>query len=486
MAFSYRPHLKSLGSWIVISILAGLLTCPGKLSAQTDEGAAPAQPTENSGPELNPNLQPPSGNPNTPTSPDAQTAPGSESTHAQDSSYQQAPVTNLETGLPLRSTMSPLHWGHLSLLSFTAFEGYSTNYQLQQSATASQLTALQALVIYSIQRGRTSFNLQYHPYMWFTQHTTYKDFAANSVDLDTSHNFSRAWTLSLADAFRYSPQLANSLGGAYSADFGTATSSSTPFLNLDARYWTNAANINVDHQLSESSHLTFNLTDTFVRISDNGSTQTPPIPLVGPNEENMYGGGVAWTRQWSRKNTLRLSYNYRRQQTPAAYGNTNYHLLDVGYTRILKPTLTVSLQAGPGFLSGNHGAFHSTTAQGSVTLNKAFRSGGVAISANRNVDYSGIVSDSLNNRYDLSVTRRLFRRVTFTATGSYLQQEFVGRPTVDGALAWGELNYRMTHMWSVFGGYRYFHTTAELVPFAPQHFVSFGIRWAWEPEVSRK
>src|SRR5262249_28564924 len=37
------------------------------------------------------------------------------------------PDTDLETGLPLKALLSPFRWGSLSLLSFSAYEGYSTN-----------------------------------------------------------------------------------------------------------------------------------------------------------------------------------------------------------------------------------------------------------------------------------------------------------------------------------------------------------------------
>lgn len=486
---------RRLGSWIVIGIIASLIAGASPMSAQNDDNASSAQPATTPGPELNPNLQPPSSPAGPAAAAGTAQSPSEEANSQQQaSSYQQPPVPNLETGLPLRTTMSPLHWGHLSLLSFTAFEGYSSAYQFGQSQVpASGLTALQALAIYSIQRSKTSFDLQYNPYVWFTPQTTYKDFAANSVNLNTAHVFSRAWTLTLADAFRYSPQMANTLGGGYSADFASGLSNSNPFLALGEKYWTNDANINVDHQLGERSHLIFNATDDYIRISGMGNGLMPGQnpSFIGPfNEENMYGGGVTWNRQWSTKNTLLLSYNYRRQQTPLTYANTNYHLLDVGYSRVLTPTVTFSIQGGPGFLSGQAPAaqngttsYRSTTAQGSVTLMKAFRYGGIAVSANRDVDYSGIISDNLNNRYDVTATRRFATRWTLSLTGSYVQQEFVGQPTTDGELGWGELNCHLSRMWSVFGGYRYFRISGPVPLFAPKNFASLGIRWAWDPEV---
>lgn len=490
MSLHRHCHHLGLSLWVAIAVIAAVMIPAGTLYAQTGEDTPQAQPPSNVGPELNPNLQaPPS--PSASTAPEAAPPSSESSASANDDSSSQLPTaTNLETGLPLRTTMSPLHWGRLSLLSFTAFEGYDTNLQLQPTASASSLTALQFLAIYSIQRARTSFNLQYRPYVWFTQHTTYKDFAANSLDLDTSHNFGHAWIMTLADSFRYSPELANQLGGAFSPDYQTATSTNSPFLALQRKYWTNAANIGLDHQLSQRSHLVFNLTDNFVRMWNGTNGQTLPEPIPTTNEQNTYGGGLTWTRDWSRKNMVRLSYDYRRQQTSYLYGNTNYHTFDVGYTRILKPTLTFTIQGGPGFWSGqavgSGSNFRRTTAQGSVSLFQAFHGGGIAFSASRNANYSGVFSNSLNNRYEVSLTKHFFRRWNATATGSYIQQEFVGRPTTTGELAWGQMAYRLTHMWSIFGGYQYYHTVNGLLPYAPQHFASLGIRWAWEPELDHK
>jgi hypothetical protein len=477
-------HLKNFAARIATAVLATVIICP-MLRAQSTDSGQPTQPSTSSGPELNPNLQPPVVAPTSTASPDTQSAADS-STSGEDSNPRPL-ATNLETGLPLRTVMSPLHWGRLSLLSFTAFEGYNTNFQLQPTGSSTQLTAFQFLAIYSVQRAKTSFSLQYRPYVFFTQHTTYKDFAANSVNLDTSHNFGRAWMLSLADAFRYSPELANELGGAFSPDFQSGTSTNTAFLALQRKYWANAANINLDHQLSQQSHLIFDLSDDFVRFSGS-SRQLVPETAPGFNQENAYSAGVKWSREWNRNNTLRLSYNFRRQEVPNISGDSNFHTINVGYTRILKPTLTLTMEAGPGFWSGRaiggSNVEHRTTAQGSVSLTKSFRGGGIAFAAIRSANYSGVISNSLNNRYDVSINRQFFRKWKATATASYLQQEFVGKPSTKGELLWGDVAFRMTRMWSLFGGYRYYHTTALTA--APQHFVSLGLRWAWEPELKHQ
>jgi len=188
--------------------------------------------------------------------------------------------------------VSPLRWGHLSLLSFTAFSAYDNNYPLQgvgQSSLGSQLTVLQGLLVYSIQRARWSTDLQYQPYIWFAPQSSHADFAAHAVDFHTAHNFTSQWRLNVTDTYRYSPLLANSLGPAFSADFSSNTASSNPFLSTGRKLLLNSANLELERPLNERSKLSFTFTDTFISLSGNPINQ-PGITSFGIQEkQHAYG-----------------------------------------------------------------------------------------------------------------------------------------------------------------------------------------------------
>ncbi|MGE5207049.1 MAG: hypothetical protein ACM3PW_15660 [Chlamydiota bacterium] len=423
---------------------------------------------------------------------DASSAADSSSAEADQASAQQPVAKNLETGLPLRSVMSPLHWGHLSLLSFSGFEAYNTNSQPQLSPLGSQFTSLQALVVYSIQKAKSSLDLQYNPYVWFSQNTSYNDFTAGSADLATTHTFNRRWSLTAANNFQYSPNLANTLQSSFAADFISNTSTMTPFMSVGRRSLFNNAGLTVNAQLSATSRLSFNGIDQYVRLGAyDTSANVPNLPDTAETL-NAYGGGVTWSKQWNARNTINVGYNYRRQSMSGVAADTTFNSASVGFTRILKPSLSFSLQAGPGYsqsaIAAGNGTQkqHQLTAQGSAQLYKSFSKGGIALSFYRNSEFSGVISNSFNNRYDISFNRRMFTRWNVQMNASYIQQYYAGARKSTGELGWAELGYMLSRNWSVFSSYRYVKMSGNQALLGTQQMVAGGVRWAWQPESVHK
>ena len=494
-----KSNLQWGRAWVATGFICAVLCLPIVASAQSGGAddqtqAAPGTTTtpvpNPAAPRAAPLPTPAAQNQDAAQSEDTSAATDNSDATPDQNAAEQPVAKNLETGLPLRSVMSPLHWGHLSLLSFEGFESYNDNNQPQLSPLGRQFTALQGLLIYSIQKARSAVDLQYSPYVWFSQNKTYKDFTANSVDFMTSHIFNRRWSISGNDNFQYSPNLANTLRSGFAADFISNTSSETPFLSVGRRSLFNNANVTLNSQLSDKSRLSFTAVDDFVRLGSYVGSATTTVPDIA-ERFNAYGGGVTWTRQWNSRNTINLSYNYRRQDTLGVVTHTSYNSADVGFTRVLKPSLTLSMEVGPGWSRSGLGSTGTppqsrTTVQGSAQLYKAFHNGGVALSFYRNSEFSGLISNSYNNRYDLAFTHRLFTRLNFQVNGSYIQQEYVGKRSSAGELGWAELGYMLTRNWSVFGGYRYLKMSGNLALLGEQQLVSGGIRWAWQPEAVHK
>src|SRR5215475_9883316 len=117
----------------------------------------------------------------------------SDSMMGDDSDPEQPPVTNLETGLPLDVLLTPLHWGVISLLSFTTFEGYSSNIRLQETPTPATITSMSALALYSRQIAGWTLNAQYRPFLLISSRQTVHSFGAGSVDLRTLRRINGNW-----------------------------------------------------------------------------------------------------------------------------------------------------------------------------------------------------------------------------------------------------------------------------------------------------
>jgi hypothetical protein len=417
---------------------------------------------------------------------DTSSQPNTPSDSDKDSQQQLPTAINIETGLPLRTTATPLRWGHLSLLSFSAFTAYDTDTLLPQVPGTAQLTVLEALGIYSLHRAHWGVDLQYEPFVWFSQGHTYTDFESSALAFNFIHQFSSKWNFTASETFRYAPDLAQSLGGAFSADFVSGTTSSTPFLANGRNFLLNGVNLGLTHLIGPNSTLTFNANADYARLSGTLLIQ-PTTSSSTVSEQLGYGGGVTWSHHWNSRNTINLIYDFRNQEIFELGQTTTYQRVGVGYERLLKPSLTLSLEAGPGWSTSTFIPGYRVTALGTVGLFKRFRTGGIALSASRSDAFSGVISNGYNNRFDLWANRRLGQRWNCQAGGSYIEQDYTGGVrTTKGTMGWGEVSYSITRSWSIFSGYRYFNTTGVQQLSRPQQIVSGGIHWGWEPREKRQ
>ena len=185
-----------------------------------------------------------------------------------------------------------------------------------------------------------------------------------------------------------------------------------------------------------------------------------PQPLVGPNDTTQrpsVGGGLSWTKELSQKNTIGLQYRYEQQ---SYLGSTNrFNIFGLSYDRMLKPTLRLGLEAGPG-LSDSRTSTTDTrviTVYGSASVFKSFRKGEAGLMFSRDNTFTGLLSNSFHNRYDLSYRRRV-NRWGMAVGGSYVQQFSTNGHTTSGTLEWGEFDYALSRAWALSTSYHYFNT----------------------------
>ena len=413
-------------------------------------------------------------------------SPSRDASPAQSGSSTQLPeAANVDTTLPLQVVLTPLHWGRLSLLSFTAYEGYDTNPQLQQLPVGSSVTALSALAVYSIRRGHSELDLQYKPFVWISPRQTYKDLSGTAADFQHVRNLNPNWSLSVAERFRYSPDMQNSVQvEGFSVDFGGGTTAVAPFLSSGRNFLLNTVTASLNDQVSEESSLEFHANQNFTRISGSLGNQLVDIPA---QEEISYGGGSSWTRHLDLRDTFRAGYDYRRQYSPdSTFGSADYHVLNAGWVHLFAPSVAVAADAGPAWFntagSGSAANQWHTTFRGSLQISKQFHSGGIALSASRSNDFTGATNNSFNNRYDLRVERGLRLRWKISTSVSYIQQGLVGARGIKGELGTGECDYFVSRNWSVFAQLRYLNITGGIPSFAPEKVAALGVRWAWKPE----
>lgn len=451
----------------VVALYCGAMFAQNQAPANQQPGAQ-GTPSDQASPDQDiPVVQPQTAvTPATPDSGSAQTSGA-----AADSE----PVYSLQSGLPLQSRISPLHWGHLSLLSFSLMESYEDGAMIP----AGEATMASGLVIYSIEHSRWRFDLQYMPMAWYASGTLRNNFSSHALDLSTSRNFGRFWKVSFSDQYRYSPNLTFMSPSGFNPDFSTGLSTRNPFLLLGRTSLANNATLGVNRQLNANNQLNLTLANSFVRVS--GVSDPLAVGTINlPSDEQLYyNAQLNWSHKFNGNGSMSLGYGYTEQQERNQNSRLQYQSVTAGYTRRLRPTVTVSMGAGPAWSK------RSLTAQGSISIFKAFRRGGVAAGFARDTQFEGVLGGGFHNRYDLSFQHPLWTRWNFLAGSSYVQQHLGGSPfSSNGVMAWSTLSFRMTPSWSIYSTYSYLNFGSNLnIPTAREAAV-LGIRWAWSPEGS--
>ncbi len=453
--------------------LAGVLTTvalAGPCSAQTDS-ATDVSDSVNYSDSAQPEAQ------------DVQ-ASGTDSEQEPDEVFDFEPTTDLETGLPLNILLTPLHWGPISLLSFTAYEGYSSNPSFQRVPVGPYLTAINGLALYSTQFSGWRMNAQYQPFVWISSRVTIKDFAAASLDLRKMSRINGNWRWTVGDRLRYFPTHSTEEQTGFVAEPGGGIGIGNAFLSGDRNVLLNGAAVALTDHYNQSSFLVFHANQDFVRLS---SYLGQSMTSVLAQEAISYAAGVAWRHHYGLSDTLILSYGYRGQTTTSGL-NVNSHNAAIGWSHKLKPSLGISATVGPAwsFYTG-HENVHSPsngriTLHGSLALSKEFRTGGVVLALARSDGFTGTISDTFHNRYELMAHRAFTTRLHASVTASYIQQQISNQRNTNGQLYAAEARYFINRNWAIFTQLRYLDIIGSERITGPEKSVILGFRWSWVPD----
>jgi hypothetical protein len=399
---------------------------------------------------------------------------------------QELPVIDLVTALRMKTWLTPLHWGRLSLLSVNAYEGYNSNPQFQRIPFGATITSVSSLVLYSTAFAGWRANIQYEPFFWFSSKRTLSDFAAASFDLRTIRHINGNWHWTLGDRLRYSPTHSTEESKGFVVDPSGGFSIGDAFLSSGRNVLVNGVIATLTDRYGENSTLTFHADQDYTRLSSfvGGSQLIDTLPS---QEAFTFSAGVTWRNRISLKDTLNAEYTYRLlDSTGTSVADVNSQAASIGVSHKFTQSLGASISAGPAWslYSGhNGGSDHGrTTLHGSLALSKEFRRGGAILSFARSDSFSGIISDSFHNRYDLNFHREFTTRFHGSISGSYIQQEFSNMRNTDGELVSGELRYFLSRNWALFSQARYLNILGNERILGPEKSVILGFRWSWVPE----
>jgi hypothetical protein len=430
----------------------------------------------------------------------AAVAPGLRAQQPADSSSQQNPsdqqlappsptepaTMNLVTGQALKSLITPWRWGRISLLSFDFDYGYDTNVLLDQNSSVSdRLYTARGLLVYSIQKPRSSLILQYAPSMFASDRVRQVNLLGQSLAFNSYRDLAQNWRLDFTDSFQYAPSQLRLYTPTFTQDFSTGTTTDQPFLATGRTYLTNTLTASLTHQLSATDNISvqssYSVNNT--PYANQGVSATP-LPNLG----QTFAFGVGWTHQWAATRQIGLTYQYSRTFLGGPSNGSLFYSVLASYEQNLAPSLRVALSYGPSFgitqASSPIGLVTTNTEstyQGSFSLQKTFERSALSFHFARSLAFSGIVSDTLNNRYDASYLRQFGTRWNMSVGASYLEQAWATGGITRGRSSWVQWSYRLSPSLDAVVSYSYFDVRGTTQPFSGL-MVTAGIRWAWGGE----
>ena len=397
----------------------------------------------------------------------------------------QPPVMNLETGNPLTVLMTPFHWGAFSLLSVSGFQGYDTNPRLQEAPTAEAYSEFYTSLLFSRRLGSWRLDAQYQPFVSFAPRQTNKSFSAASMDLQTEHRLDRSWSWSAAENLRYSPDTQTVEGIGLVSTPGGGIGLGNTFLSAGRYTLASNAHFALNDRFSERSSLVFHVDENFTRLSSYVGASGVNTPAQEVFSSTF---GVVWSDHWNLRDTLTLRYDFRSQSaTGTSVGDVDTQTASLGWGHRFAEGLRLSMAFGPGWSTytghqdQNMSQPRRPTLVGSIGLSKQFRQGNVALAFERSNNFVGVISDSFNNSYDLTLNRSFGARWTCSGRASYLQQQVSSGPSTTGEQASVLVSHFLSRNLSFFGQARYMkiHGSAQT---ASEKTVTVGFRWSWEPD----
>jgi hypothetical protein len=451
----WREGRKASWAGVALLLLAGLLAVAPQLLAQ-QPGDSSSQPDTSD-----------QASSSTPASPPTQ-----------------AVTTNLITGQAFKSLITPWHWGRLSLFSADFNYGYDTNVLLQQNSRISNTVySARGLLVYSIEKPRSSLILQYAPSVFASDRVTQVSLLGHSLAFSSYRDLAPEWRLNVSDNFQYFPNQMRLFTPAFTQDFSSGTVTQQPLLAIGESYLTNNLGVSLTHQLSATDAISVQSAYTVSNtIYGNTGISSQQFPNLG----QTVAFGVNWTHQWMETRQIGFTYQYARTVLGGPFGGSLYYSLLASYGQNLFPSLRMDLTYGPtiGFTQGSFGSgsprtITQRTYQGSFSLQKTFERSAISLHFARSQVFSGIVSDTLNNRYDASYLRQFGVRWNMSMGASYLEQAWTTGGVTRGRGTWVEWSYRLSPSWSAVASYSYFDVRGTTAQAFNGLMVSVGVRWAW-------
>jgi hypothetical protein len=273
---------------------------------------------------------------------------------------------------------------------------------------------------------RQNLVLTYSPGFTFYQHTSALDSTGQSAAVNFQYRLSQHMTMNLNDTFQKSSnvfdQLYPSSGEAIS---GSSQTQGVAVVAPYASQLRNTANLGLSYQFSSNGMI--GASGSFAE-----SSYPNPAQASGFNNSNSLGGSAFYSRRFSGKQYLGVTYQYSGSQSSPVNDQTNpantqtqvrTHTLSAFYTIYLNPTLSLSLAGGPQYTDASQPlspSIHSQTPSVTASIGWQRSHTNLAASYSRTVTGQlGLLGAYNSNSATASVRWQVTRTWTLGSAASF-------------------------------------------------------------------
>lgn len=393
--------------------------------------------------------------------------------------------TDLETGQPLLSSLSPLRWKHLSLLSFNATYIYDSNYFLEPAAPiAAKGSIISGLMLYTFKVRHIDLDFQYRPQIELSQARTQFVYANQLFDAHTFIHLTPRWIINLSDKFQSTPNNGNLDEASFIPNTSDGTALRSPILAAARGSLTNTFTASADRKLNGRDRISLLFQHELASLSslpeDRLSAQAgAPVLTQQRNVRAEFG----WIRGLQRGSEAGVRYAHVHESFPQAQGSTQLHGILASYSRRLGASLRLRVEGGPTFTvapsttAGAQLSASGTSYLAAASLLKTFRHATAIFSYSRSSAFSGRISNSFSDRFEASYSQRFLNRLNLTTGAAWLTQ---GQgQTSTGKSAWIQTDYHLLRAWSIYSTYGYTSVGSGPQPSSSRNLITSGVRWAF-------
>ena len=348
-------------------------------------------------------------------------------------------VHSVDGASPLDIANSLWNNSVFALSSVSLTQSYYLDGSPAQGSSGHLMTIMSSAFAMDRYIGRTRFALQYKPQVSIVDGEVMSDLLNQTATLNFAQQLAPRLSMSLSDSFSY---LGNRQfnGNPMSMDPRSGSIFQQNYLRGTGRVLSDSVSAGFSYQTSARATVSVTPFYTYANTTGNaGTTSNVDASYIGATTNLSYA--------LSPRRNIGGYYSHQSSIISSSTGANQFESFGLNYSE-QTGTYVISAQGGGSYVHGGSTAAleasaNSWTGTGSLQVSKMMKDSSIALMASRSEAFAGVISASMNDRVDLTYSRHLGRKTSFSAGGGFFRtlQSSVSSGRDHGKYVSGQVQY---------------------------------------------